>query len=707
MIFIAVLSTTIFRSSFLKIESHSVEKNIDRAVNALTDNINALMSQAKDWAVWDDTYFFINDANQEYIDSNPSDETFMNLRLNFIIFVDNSNNVVYSKYFDFNSEKIIDEPTGLTSAVMANNKNIIGKAEPASIDGLVNLGGERLAMLSTQPIIRSDGTGPVNGTITFGRFFNEAEVQNIAEVTNLSVKVSQVGSTLPLDFKEAMTQMESTGQEYFVKALDADYISGYTIVKDINAKPLLIMEAKLDRNIYDTWRKSTLWLLISLAVISASIIIGSGKYIDQILLRRLMYISNNVKKINLDYIIDEKLNLKGKDELASLSTDINNMLDRIKTLTFHDYLTGLYNRAYFEEELKRLDVKRQLPLSIIIGDVNGLKLVNDALGHDAGDVLLKKIAKVLKESFRKEDIIARWGGDEFSIILPATSNEVANKIIQRVKERCEKNSTDEMKLSISFGVSTKIEESEDTQELTKSSEEQMYRRKMVEQKSIHSSMISSLAKALSERDYETEEHVERMRDYATLLGMQLDLSESQIDDLSLLATLHDIGKIAIADNIILKPGKLTSEEFEAVKKHPEIGFRIATSSLELVPIADAILYHHEWWNGKGYPKGLKGEEIPLLARIISVVDSYDAMTSDRPYRKAMCKEAAIQELSLFAGKQFDPVIVEKFIDIINRLLGKQSKRQTKRNSAGKDNLIVDVETKIAEKVSVGIVVSKK
>ena len=664
MIFIAILSTTIFRNSFLKIESQSVEKNIIRAINALSDYTNKLSSQTKDWAVWDDTYYFINDANQEYINSNPSDETFMNLRLNFIILVDNSNSVVYSKYFDFDSGKIIDEPDGLISAIIINNKKIVGGAEPESINGLIDLGGERVVMLSTQPVLKSDGTGPVNGTITFGRFFNDTEVQSIAEVTNLSVKVVQVGSTLPFNFEEAMTQIESQGKEHFVKAQDADYISGYALIKDINAKPLLIMEAKLDRNIYDTWRKSTLWLLISLAVISVSIIIGTGEYVDRILLRKLMYISNNVKKINLDYIIDEKLNLKGKDEFASLSIDINSMLDRIKTLTFHDYLTGLYNRAYFEEELKRLDVKRLLPMSIIVGDVNGLKLVNDSLGHDEGDVLLKKIAKILKESFRKEDIIARWGGDEFSIILPATSNEVANKIVQRVKEKCEKNSTYEMKLSISFGVTTKIEESEDIQELIKSSEEQMYRRNMAEQKSVHSSIIASLGKALSERDYETEEHVKRMKDYATLLGVQLDLPESQVDDLSLLATLHDIGKIAIADNIILKPGKLTSEEFEAVKKHPEIGFRIATSSQELAPIADAILYHHEWWNGTGYPKGLKGEDIPLLARIISVVDSYDAMTSDRPYRKAMSQEAAMQELRLFAGKQFDPDIVEKFIDII-------------------------------------------
>jgi diguanylate cyclase (GGDEF)-like protein/PAS domain S-box-containing protein len=339
---------------------------------------------------------------------------------------------------------------------------------------------------------------------------------------------------------------------------------------------------------------------------------------------------------------------------------------KIKYLSFHDFLTGLYNRAFFEEELSRLDNDRNFPLGIIIGDVNGLKLINDAYGHDRGDELLVRISKVLKESFRKGDIIARWGGDEFIVVLPVTSEEIMNRIVDRITRKLEEHSTEELPLSISFGVELKTDTNDDIRAVIKSAEDKMYRHKMIEQKSVHRAIIATLEKALEERDYETEAHVRRMQELAITLGKEVKVSKNVLDELKLLAALHDIGKIAIADNILLKPGKLSPEEWTMVKKHPEIGFRIANSSADLGLIAEGILYHHESWNGSGYPKGLKGEEIPLISRIIAIVDAYDAMTNDRPYRAALSKDEAIKELRKCAGTQFDPNLVETFITIITQ-----------------------------------------
>jgi len=221
-------------------------------------------------------------------------------------------------------------------------------------------------------------------------------------------------------------------------------------------------------------------------------------------------------------------------------------------------------------------------------------------------------------------------------------------------------------LSIAMGYSAKKNISQPISEIIKAAEDRMYRHKLTEKDSVHSSIISSLEKALEERDYETEEHVKRMKENAIKLGHMLRLPENMIDELSLLSTLHDIGKIAVADNIILKPGKLDEKEWEIVKKHPEVGFRIAESSAELAPIAKGILHHHEWYNGNGYPKGLKSDKIPLISRIISIVDAYDAMTNDRPYKKAVSKKTAIKELERCAGSQFDPKIVKKFINILEK-----------------------------------------
>ena len=336
---------------------------------------------------------------------------------------------------------------------------------------------------------------------------------------------------------------------------------------------------------------------------------------------------------------------------------------KIKHLSFHDYLTGLYNRAFFEEELKRLDTSRQLPLTIAIGDVNGLKIINDSFGHKKGDELLCKIANIIKRANRSEDIVARWGGDEFIIILPKTTLKATQKIIYRIKDICKRESIRNMPLNIAFGISTKENISENITEVIKTAEDKMYRHKMVEQQSTHSSIISSLGKALNKRDYETEEHVKRIKSLAVSLGKELDLGEEKIDELNLLAVLCDIGKISIADRIILKPRSLTYEERELVKRHPEIGYGIVKSSAGLSTIAKGILYHHEWWNGKGYPKGIKGKDIPLISRIISIVDAYGAMTSDRPYRKALSREEAMEELKRCAGNQFDPDLVDRFVAI--------------------------------------------
>ncbi|MCJ7665775.1 MAG: diguanylate cyclase, partial [Actinobacteria bacterium] len=325
---------------------------------------------------------------------------------------------------------------------------------------------------------------------------------------------------------------------------------------------------------------------------------------------------------------------------------------------------GLYNRAFFEEELKRLDTKRQFPLAIVMGDVNGLKIINDAFGHEKGDELLNKIAKALKVSLRSEDILARWGGDEFVAILPKTNIKEAKDILERVKIELKQKSTKIMPLSVAFGVSTKEDASKNISEVIKDAEDKMYRHKMVKERSFHSSLISSLEKALEERYYDTEEHVKRMKVLTRKLGKELSLSDEVLDELTLLAALHDIGKISIADSIILKTESLTGEEWEAVKKHPMIGYRIAESCVGLAPIAKGILYHHERWNGEGYPEGKKGEEIPLISRVISIIDAYDAMTNDRPYRKALDKEKAIEELKKFSGSQFDPVLVKKFLQLI-------------------------------------------
>lgn len=350
-------------------------------------------------------------------------------------------------------------------------------------------------------------------------------------------------------------------------------------------------------------------------------------------------------------------------------TDKKQQEEEILYLSYHDKLTGLYNRAFFEKEMARLDQEVLLPVSLIIGDVNGLKLANDIFGHEAGDKLLKTMARLLSEACPDHAVIARWGGDEFVIILPLTAPEMAVSICQNIEKKCLLEPEDPIQPSIALGVATKKEAAEDIKLLLKNAEDMMYRRKLLEGKSVRSSLIASLEKTLYERSYETEEHAKRIQSIAIKVGMEMGLSENEQDELSLLAILHDIGKIGIPDYILTKPDKLTPDEWREMQKHPEIGCRIAQSSPELSDIADLILSHHERWDGRGYPLGLKETEIPKLARIISIIDAYDAMTHTRPYKEAVSPSAAITEIIHCAGKQFDPAIVAVFINVLHRRNG--------------------------------------
>ncbi len=337
--------------------------------------------------------------------------------------------------------------------------------------------------------------------------------------------------------------------------------------------------------------------------------------------------------------------------------------DAIKFLNFHDNLTGLYNRAFFEEELRRIDQTNQLPLSLIIGDVNGLKLANDIFGHYSGDKLLIKIANILTEVCNPNNIIARWGGDEFAVILPRTSNQAALEVCEQIKRRCGREPKEPLQLSIALGTSTKESSAQDINLVLKDAEDLMYRHKLLEGKSVRNSLIASLEKTLFERNLETEEHAQRLLNIASKLAAAMGLSSSETDELKLLAILHDIGKIGVPDGILLKPGGLTPEEWREMQKHPEIGCRIAQSSPELSHIADLILSHHERWDGTGYPRGLQGDQIPKLARIISIIDTYDVMTHSRPYKEAVSHEEAIKEIIRCSGRQFDPEITQVFVRI--------------------------------------------
>ncbi|GLC29318.1 hypothetical protein bsdE14_07280 [Clostridium omnivorum] len=344
------------------------------------------------------------------------------------------------------------------------------------------------------------------------------------------------------------------------------------------------------------------------------------------------------------------------------------MKEELEYLSYHDQLTGLYNRRFFEEQLIRVDVEKNLPLTIVMADVNGLKLVNDSFGHATGDELLKKVAQVMEKGFRKDHIIARLSGDEFVVLLPKTGIMETEKIIKNVKALASEGKVGTVDISISFGYQTMDNKEENIQDILKKAEDYMYKKKLFEGPSMRGKTINTIISTLHEKNKREEEHSLRVSKLCESMGTAIGLTEDEVKELKTVGLLHDIGKVAVEENILNKPGKLTDEEWEEIKRHPEIGYRILSTVNDLSEMAGYVLAHHERYDGKGYPKGLKGDNIPLQARIIAIVDTYDAMISERSYRNALPEEVAIEELKRNAGSQFDIKLTKIFIE---KVLNKQ------------------------------------
>ncbi|MCK5732452.1 MAG: diguanylate cyclase, partial [Tenericutes bacterium] len=336
--------------------------------------------------------------------------------------------------------------------------------------------------------------------------------------------------------------------------------------------------------------------------------------------------------------------------------------ERMQYVSTHDYLTDLYNRKFYIESLERLDSWKQYPFGVVNLDLNGLKIINDAYGHSYGDIALNKTAEVLLKICKENYIVSRVGGDEFTIIVPNATEDLIRKLKGKLIIGFSRVRISNLSLSVAVGYYIKTDDSIDNDEVRKLAENNMYRQKISERRSVKNKAITAILKTLTEKFSAEKVHSEKVAEYSFELGKALNLEKDDLRDLKTAGLFHDIGKISIPDNIINKPGKLTDSEYEIMKSHTEVGYEILRAADEYSDLAVHASSHHERYDGKGYPRGQKGEDIPLFSRIICIADAYEAMTSDRPYRKGNTVEYAACEIIKFAGTQFDPKLAKVFVE---------------------------------------------
>jgi len=355
------------------------------------------------------------------------------------------------------------------------------------------------------------------------------------------------------------------------------------------------------------------------------------------------------------------------DEVLAIVRDITDRKkeeELIMKLSYRDQLTGLYNRQYFDQYLIDLEDEGYLPISIIMLDVNGLKLTNDAFGLLIGDQLLMRVSEIILELCPENAVIARIGGDEFAIVIKDMTNKDSERLVDRIYEHISDEKVENVIVSVSIGWESRISYEESLRDIYIKAENHMFRKKLSESQSMRHQTIKAIVESLNEKNKREKEHSEHVSVLAGKTAKAMGLSDQKVKEIQMTGLLHDIGKIAIREKLLNKKGKLTTEEYEEIKRHPESGYQILKSVDAYSSIAEDILSHHERYDGLGYPKGLKGKEIPLVARIIAIADAYDAMVSDRSYRMGMTHEAALKEINEHSGTQFDPIISEIFVAML-------------------------------------------
>lgn len=770
-------------------EDKIVQKNYTNASLILDSEKKAIDRTQSDWAQWDESYQFVEDKNNAFINRNLGEDTIKQLNLYGMIFMDKSLNREYSEIsHDSGANNICNE------IISKLKKNVIyaNVTSDNTVSGITVID-NKIFLISLAGITTTNGEADYNGYLIMIRELNDKFVEYMENVSNSKINIG----------------IDAADEEYKELSYDkftlmdihreGDMLNSRGKIKDILDNNSIIVSEQIERTYYKKVVenfKISIYVLIIIFVAAISMCLISINYF---VIKRVLKLSKFVDKVMEKNNVSLKIKVSGKDEISHLGNNINDMLEKLgnsfteikenderlhlimeattdgyfdydvitgqvivgsswkkhlgysdesNKITFREALnyiveedrnkfkeivknnifgegdsftaeiriyrankgyvwalirgkvvnrnksgnplrwigivsditerkftemqnvyllqtdpvTNLKNRGYMENILKSINEDKSSDFCILMADVNGLKLMNDAFGHLEGDRLLKTVGDILKICCLETDIPVRWGGDEFLILIRNDRN-YAEELLQKIKSECLLIDSFPIKLNLAMGWAAESECDFSIEEVVKLAEKRMYQNKTLETRSVRKSIISSLEQSLKEKQVENEGHIERVKEICLRIGKRLNLTQDELDELSLLSHFHDIGKIALPEAVLEKSRILTNDEVNIMKTHTEIGCRLARSISDLANIADKILSHHERYDGKGYPRGLANTNIPKASRILAIADKFEIMTNGTKYKNPISMEEAFKEIENNSGTMFDPELVKIFLDI--------------------------------------------
>ena len=775
-------------SSFKALEESYVDEKVDLAIGAFNDQVKYLETLTFDWAIWDDSYEYIQGNDAGFERRNLSDAAIENLEVDLMAYLDEN---MSHLFIAFNQDYPIN---------FSHFEDLIDRMDGVDhhLSGYVSIN-DFPYIFSLCRVKRTDGSGFNHGYLIMAKQIDESLVIELNNLFKIDMRLSSHEDSLnevgygrndaairhSLPLKDAFGNVVTTLTIHITREMNSIVYTGFyntlfwVIISLISFSVLLfqfwnrevlarvlslkeevanisegnkaqLMVAKAQKNKdeiddlrYEVMRMHNKIINQSDALVAINLTLESkieartseinrinqkliqseknyrtivdqfpemvfklsqegiflaceGGLRDQLILPKDHLIGKHFKEVlpddvslrleksirlaletkeNVDFEYGISLGDETKEYLATLVpqendeifafvsdlTETHRMLKEVEYLSFHDQLTGLYNRRYFETEYNRLNTKRNLPMSIITLDVNGLKMVNDAFGHLAGDQMLCDVSNAIKMTLRSEDIVARMGGDEFVILLPQTDLENAALMKMRIRENISDIIIHGMHASVSVGSCTEIKRILPLDAMLKVADDQMYTQKMQESQSIKHKAILDIQSALIESSIDVQNHIENVRNLARRLGKAMRFTDEEINQLDKAALYHDIGKMGVSDSTA---DAFLSEVADSYLRHVEIGYQLLKASVDFQDLADIVLGHHENWDGSGFPNALKGEDIPNFARVLRVVDAFDHRVHKGDHTTSEEIDAAVAYLWAGAGKEFDPEMVHAFIKVV-------------------------------------------